>query len=90
MWGPFCYIFLLMGEPFSPCEGGLFAPFSPYGGGGGAFIYPMGGLLWEGVHAHYIYYNTVMLKCIDIQIYKITVIIPTHTCIYAPIAVNMC
>ena len=31
----------------------------------------------------------IMLKCINIQIYKITVIIPAHY-IYPPIAMNMC
>ena len=73
MWGPLCYVFLLMG-PFSPCEG-LSAPlFSMWG----AFFALMWGLLWAGVHAHYIYYDTAMLKCINIQIYKITVIISTH------------
>ena len=34
-----------------------------------------------------LYYNTVMLKCIKIQIYKISVIILTH--IYAPIVLRM-
>ena len=92
-------IFLLYGWHFShffPC-GGLFATFFSACGAlftmsepfcslffiWRAFFALVGGLLWAGAHAYYIYYNTAMLKCIKIQIYIITVIIPTqYICIY--------
>ena len=84
MWGPFCYVFLLMGALFTMC-GPLCSLFSMWGAFFALMVGPfMGGRPWT---LHYIIY-TVMLKCIKIQIYKITVIILTHIC--APIAVNMC
>ena len=59
--GLFGTFFLLWG-PFSPCEG-LSAPlFSMWG----AFLVSWWDLLWAGAHTHYIYYNTFILKCINI------------------------
>ena len=77
MWGPFLLRFSAStyGGPFSPCEG-LSSPFFSMWGGG-RFFFSHRGLLWAGAQAYYIYHNIVMLKCINIQIYKITVIIPT-------------
>ena len=80
----FCHMGGLLAT-FSPCGGLCYV--SLLGGGGGLFppcessstpFFSMGGLLRAGAHAHYLYYITVMLKCINIQIDKITVIIPTH------------
>ena len=66
--GSFWYVFLLMEGPFHHVRAFLRLFFHA-----GALFALIGGLLWAGVHAHYIYYNTVMLKCINIQIYKIMV-----------------
>ena len=69
------FYFFYLWRPFSPCEG-LSAPlFSMWGGGG---LFCSHGEVFYGRARMHICYNTVMLKCINIQIYKITVITPTH------------
>ena len=49
--GPFHHVRAFL-LPFSPC--------------GGPYLLSWWGLLLAGAHAHYIYYNTFMLKCINI------------------------